>query len=133
MKRTYRSMADELGIEVCSDCHGKDHRIGTVDHARGVIHLAEPRVRGTSYLTWADIALFFKLAARLEDPSIDEDIVQWRRVYRMNMLARQIAARIKVRVPARYATGNKAFVLAGVAGLPNSVPMRKQAFDWARR
>jgi hypothetical protein len=84
-------------------------------------------------VTKADTLTFLKVAAIELDPTINDEPVAWRRTYRLCRLARESGERIDIRLPARLWSADRAFVLAGVAGLPNSVPLRKQAFDWARR
>jgi hypothetical protein len=138
MKKTYEEMARELDIRWCPGtvigypCP-MEHRLnGSVTHDRG------PDAPGTVH--WreassnpADQLAFLKLAAMALDPTLADEATPWRRVYRLCMLARATGARLHIKVPARLWAGDKAFVLAGVAGLPNDVPQRKQAFDWARR
>lgn len=81
----------------------------------------------------ADTLAFLKVAAVELDPTINDEPVAWRRTYRLCRLARESGEKLAIRLPASYWSADKASVLAGVAGLPNNVPMRKQAFDWARR
>jgi hypothetical protein len=87
----------------------------------------------TRPITRTDTLAFLKVAAVELDPSIDDEIVPWRRTYRICRLARESGEKLGIRLPASYWSVDRAFVLAGVAGLPNEVPLRKQAFDWARR
>jgi len=84
-------------------------------------------------VTKADTFAFLKVAAVELDPSINDELVPWRRTYRLCRLARESGEKLGIRLPASYWRIDRASVLAGVAGLPNSVPMRRQAFDWARR
>jgi hypothetical protein len=129
---TYQSMARDLGLGYCRGinergqyCH-LEHRLnGSV--ADDVVHFADRPV------TRADTFAFLKLAAQVIDPTLRDEAVPWRRVYRMNRLVRDLAHRLHVRLPAHSSRMDRAFVLAGVAGLSNEVPLRKQAFDWARR
>ena len=124
-------MAAELGIEYCgginkrgSYCHAGDHRTGFV--VDEVIHFADRPVTKASTYT------FLKLVARPRVP--DADVMEpWRRVYAIDYWARLAGETLRIRLPAKYWAADKAFVLAGVAGLSNKVPTRKQAFDWARR
>jgi hypothetical protein len=84
---------------------------------------------------WPDIKRFLLLCARAKDPTLwasyDEPV--WLKVYRGNVAARYIGWQIHIRVPARYHRFDKMIVLSGVTLLSNDVPLRKQAFDWARR
>lgn len=130
MNRTYAAMAAALGLEYCFGmerwggyCH-LDHRIGA--STPGKVHLADTNPN------WAGIFTFLKLAAAAKEPSINDD-APWVRVYRQNMLARSLGHQINIRVPSRILRRDRAFVKASVAGLPNSTPLRKEAYDWARR
>lgn len=130
---TYKGMALTLGLEYCRGitpwgqyCHAGNHRLqGFV--TPGVVHLAEP-----STVDRRDALVFLRLAAQVLDPTINDDI-PWRRTYRLYRGVQDAALRFHMSYPPRHWLADKAFVLAGVAGLPNSVPMRKQAYDWARR
>jgi len=84
-------------------------------------------------VTKADTLTFLKVAAVELEPSINDEPVAWRRTYRLCRLARESGEKLDIRLPRSYWSADRASVLAGVAGLPNSVPLRKQAFDWARR
>lgn len=129
---SYEGMAHDLGLPYCRGilptgqyCH-RDHRLnGSV--ADGAIHFSDRPV------TRVDTLAFLKLAAQVIDPTLAEESVPWRRVFRMNRLVRQTARRLHVRLPGHLSRMDRAFVLAGVAGLSNEVPLRKQAFDWSRR
>ena len=125
MRRSYSAMARDLGLELCADC--------PLDHARwgasepGRIHMADVRV------TKAGLARFLGHAAIALDPSINDE-VPWRRVYRRNIAARDLARRLHVRMPGReHYDFDRSFVRASVASIPNSEPLRQAAFDWARR
>lgn len=131
MRRTYGEMARALGVEFCfgmersgSYCHAGDHRLGFATPGR--VHLFDQPPR------WGDLHRFLKLVANALDPTIDE-AEPWARVYRQNLSARALGHRIHIRVPARYLRFDRAFVKASVAGLPNETPLRKEAYDWARR
>lgn len=130
---TYRGMAEHLGVEYCGGlrptghyCHAGNHKLnGFV--TPGTVHLAEPAL-----VDRRDAFLFLRLAAQALDPSINDDI-PWRRTFRLYRAIRDAAARFHIRFQPRYWSFDKAFVLAGVAGLTNEVPMRRQAYNWARR
>ena len=132
---TYDEMAAALGVTRCRGRTPSGHRCdqqhdleGSVDKrgAEHGIHFSERPVQRPSTL------VFLKLVARVEEPSIDFD-TPWRRIYRMNMAVRDLAVRLHIQYPDYQASADRAFVLASVAGMSNAVPMRRQAFDWARR
>ena len=133
MTRTYGGLIRELGL---TPCHGigptghycnLNHNFGAVEP--GMVHIIDgPLGR------WTDKKKFLLLCARAMGrvhPGWNEP--DWQSVYSANMAAREIGLRLHIRVPARYHRLDKAMVLAGVAGISNDVPLRKQAFDWARR
>jgi len=125
-------MAQQLGVAYCGGITSTGHYCDVRWHGRegsaegGVVHFSERPP--SKYNTYA----FLKLVAKVRDPSLADD-VPWRRIYRMDKLARQAANELGIRLPRRLFATDRAFVLAGVAGISNDVPMRKQAFDWARR
>lgn len=130
---TYPQMAQRLGVGYCRGmlptghyCRAGDHRLNGFVRD-GTVHLAEP-----DRVDRRDALVFLRLAAQALDPTMNDD-VPWRRTYRLYRGVRDAAARFHMVYPPRHWTADKAFVLAGVAGLSNSVPMRKQAYDWARR
>jgi hypothetical protein len=84
-------------------------------------------------VTRGGLARFLGLAATALDPTINDE-PPWRRVYRRNVASRDVAHRLHVRMPGReHYDFDRSFVLASIASIPNSEPLRKQAFDWARR
>jgi hypothetical protein len=126
----YAEMADVLGLDYCRGrtvvgnlCALGDHREGFTEP--GVVHFIDRYTR-------SDVHTFLNLAAIAAVPDLVED-APWRRVFRRGRLAREFAVQFGIRSPARLWSADKAFVLAGVAGLSNEVPWRKEAFDWARR
>ena len=125
-------MAHRLGVTYCAGITSTGHYCDVYWHhqegsTRGdVVHFSERQP--SKYHTLA----FLRLVAKVRDPSLDDD-VPWRRIYRMDKLVRQAAAELGIRLPRRLFTTDRAFVLAGVAGISNDVSMRKQAYDWARR
>jgi hypothetical protein len=126
----YDEMAEALGVTRCRGrtpsghrCHEQHDKEGSITD--DIIHFSErPYQR-------PDTLAFLKLVARSQEPSIDAD-EPWRRVYRLNLKVRFLARFLHIRNPAGPARADRAFVLAGVAPLSNDVPLRKQAFDWAR-
>lgn len=129
MTRNISQLAREAGIDYCRGitptghmCHREHHLNG--EAVDGTIHLEDRRANRVNSHA------FLRLAAIALDPTLKED-VPWRRVYRLDQSMRQIARAIDV--PYKSSQMDRAFVLAGVAGLSNDVPLRKQAFDWARR
>ena len=130
-KKTFQQIATELGVPYCGGinkgfrCHEQHDLNGSL--ANGTIHLTDRN--GYRDSTTASL---LSMAARIRDPSLDDDL-PWRRVYRVSIAARVLAAEIHVRLPRGIWDFNRAFVKAGVAGLSNDVPLRKQAFNWARR
>jgi hypothetical protein len=133
MKRTYASMARDLGLTYCHGITATGHYCpeshdlnGSV--TEGSIHFSDRPVGKVNN------AAFLKLAAVALDPSINEESVPWRRVYRRALGMRTAGKVAHVRIPARHMAMDRAVVRAGVAGLTTaSDPLRKRAFDWARR
>jgi hypothetical protein len=127
MRPTYEEMARHLGLFLCRDpACGLDHSIGSA--TLGVVHFNDIR------FSWPGAKRFTALCAIALDPDIDNDVQPlWARVYRINRAASEVGKRIHIRVPRRFTKFDRYVVLAGVAGLSNEVPMRKQAYDWARR
>ena len=128
--RTYGQLVRELDLDYCRgiDRNGfycdLDHVTGS--YTPGTVHLADTPT------TWPGIHRALKLAALAVTPAIDEQ-TPWRRVYLLNIAARIMGKSAHVRVPARHLRFDRRFVLAGVAGIPNSEPMRRDAFNWARK
>lgn len=131
--KTYGELVNELGLEYCRgiDKNGfycgfnsEDHVIGR--HEPGKVHFTDKPV------TWPGVHRALKLAALAQTPAIDEQPT-WRRVYMLNVAARTLGNSVHVRVPARHIRFDRRFVLAGVAGIPNTVTMRRDAFNWARK
>jgi len=133
----YDTMAHKLDVIWCDgsggDCYMRHVLEGSISRKYistkqlPVIHFSDRPI------TKANVAAFLKLVARGEDPSIDEDTALWRRVYVLNIRVRELARTLHIGNPAHPARMDRAYVLASVAGISNEVPMRKQAFDWARR
>jgi hypothetical protein len=132
VRRSYAAMAREIGLEVCSGvsrsglyCRTFDHRHGASEQGR--IHLVDTRV------TKPGLARFLKLAALAQDPTINE-APPWVRTYLLHLASQRVARQLHVRMPPREVYDmDRAFVRASVAGMPNSVALRRRAFDWARR
>lgn len=136
MIRRCDDMLRELGLTPCHGILPTGHYCGlnSQQHAKGVfsgkiVHCTDDEVD-----SWPDIKAFTRFAARALDPSLNyTDQPFWRQLYRENMAAREVGRRLNIRVPRRYLVMERLTVLTGVAGLPNSIPLRKQAYDWARR
>lgn len=125
---TTEEMAQGLGIKLCTGmlptgrkCHF-NHLVGSVHE--GTLHFYS-RVMGK-----ADTLAFLRAASSLLDPSLRDD-PPWLRVYRQNMAFRAMSKKLGIRPP--DPATDKKFVLASVVDMSNEVPMRRQAFDWARR
>jgi hypothetical protein len=127
-------MAQALDVEHCRGITPSGHYcpIPSGDHMQGVVtkdgvvHWLERRVE------FSGIVRFLRLVAQSRHPDINDEI-PWRRVYRLCKTATEMSPTIHTRIPARYFRKDRAFVKASVASLTNDVPMRKEAFDWARR
>jgi len=131
MRKTFQQIATELEVPYCGGvrkgfyCHEQHDLAGSV--VDGTIHMRDHKSGRPS----AQVA-FLKMVARARDPSLDTDI-PWRRVYRTDAAVYELARRIHIRPPKKVFDFDRAFVRAGVAGLSNDIPMRKQAYDWSRR
>lgn len=130
MRRTAANIAHTLNIPYCGGIYKgfrcyEEHKLnGSVTN--GIMHLEDRLVNRYT------IASVLKLAARAQDPTLADD-VPWRRVYRTSVAVQALAATARVRYSRESFKADRAFVLANVAGMPNEVPLRRQAFDWARR
>jgi hypothetical protein len=124
-RRPYDEMARELGLDLCRGCPDYDHAGG--EAGAGRVHY------DALTSSWPATKRFLKLCAYARDPALRDTGPLWAHVYLTNMASREIGRRLGIRVPSRYLTLDRIVVLAGVAGLSNDVPMRKQAYDWARR
>jgi hypothetical protein len=125
MRATYEEMARELGLDYCDRCRLFNHTMGEAQV--GIVHLNDVR------FSWPGAKAFLRLCAIALDPSLRDVEPFWLYLYRLNIAARDVGLRVHLKVPRRFFELDRAFVLAGVAGLTNEVPMRRQAFDWARR
>lgn len=131
MSRRYSTMLADIGLEHCHGirrgfyCHEGDHEAGFA--TPGIVHLTDRR------WSWSGTHRVLKLAALAVQPGLAGIEPRWRRVWAINIAARDLGRRARVRVPARCVEYDRAVVLAGVARVPNTVPDRKRAFDWARR
>ncbi len=133
MRRTYQQLATELGVRFCFGitptglyCEHEHTRQGS--WSPGVIHMVDGRVSKPG------LARFLRLAAQAQAPQLFEHEPEWRRVYFLHRYSRMLAGRLHVRMPPRAIYDfDRAFVLAATAGMPNSVPYRFQAHEWARR
>ena len=134
MTRTYGGLIRELGLTPCHGigptghyCH-RNHNIGEVEN--GIVHMIDAPLG-----RWTDIKRFLLLCARAKDSTLwasyDEPV--WLKVYRGHIAARAVGKRLRIRVPVEYYVFDKLLVLSGTTSLSNDVPLRKQAFDWARR
>lgn len=128
--KTFQQIASDLGVPYCGGinkgfrCYLEHDLNGSL--VDGTIHLRDRQTNRANTL------VMLKMVARIRDPSLDSDL-PWRRTYRTAVAVRGLAAEIHIRLPRDAFDFDRAFVLAGVAGLPNSVAFRKQAYDWARR
>jgi hypothetical protein len=124
---SFAEMAEAMGIRHCRGidpsghyCH-EEHRDGGTA-TDGVVHLVETATRRR----------FLYLAAVASEPDLATEPA-WRRVYRIAMFQRHWASEFGVRIPVAIRRRDKAFVLASLVDVPASEPLRKEAFDWARR
>jgi len=131
MKTTVMAITRELGVPYCWGisrgfyCPQNHRQQGTVT-PDGIVHLHDHVVTKTNLVT------LLKLVTRAQDPTLNDD-VPWRRVYRTSVGVRALAYRLRTRIPREAWAADRSFVRASCAGLSNDVPLRKQAYDWARR
>lgn len=135
VKRRYGSLTRELGLTPCHGTLPTSHYCGLTrdEHVRGrvtgrIVHFPNDAPN------WARTKVFLSLCAAALDPTLnDPSEPHWRKVYRLNIASREVGRRLHIRVPRRFLRFDGLVVLAGVTGLPDDIPLRKQAFDWARR
>lgn len=131
MSNRYASIVTRAGLEHCRGirngfyCHEGDHDEGF--WTPGVVHISDKR------WSWTTAHRIVKLAALAADPTLDTVKPHWRRRWLINLRARDIGAKAHVKVPAKYIAYDRAYVLAAVRDIPNTIEDRKRAFDWARR
>jgi len=128
MTRSYTDLTLSLGLMPCEECD-----LGAGAHAIG-------RVTGTTIhfpnmtVSRASNKRYLKLAAMALDPTLtDPREPLWRHIYRTSIAMRGVARALHILIPRSDMALSRAVVLAGVAGQTNEVPLRKQAYDWARR
>lgn len=131
-RRRLTDLAIALGLTYCAGITkqgfycGLDHQVGEAED--GIVHLADQE-----RLTEAKLGRFLWLAAEARDPTLRED-PPWRRTYRVALAVRKLAAEAHIRPPGRsFWAWHRAFVLASITSIPNREPLRRAAFDWARR
>jgi len=128
MTRSYVDLTLELGLVPCQRCH-----LTTLVHANGRVTGQTIHFPGRS-INRVDNKRFLKLATIALDPTLaDPNETLWRNIYRTSVAMRGVARTLHIRIPRSDMSLSRAVVLAGVAGLTNDVPLRKQAYDWARR
>lgn len=137
---TYGALIRELGLTPCHGILPTGHYcdFASAEHGAGriegrIIHFDDDPVPNGPVGDWRQMKEFLILCARALDPSLDVEDERWRKLYRTTMFARTVGNRVHVRVPRHFFTMDRLTVLAGVAGLTSEEPLRKQAFDWARR
>lgn len=131
IKRKYPDIVREAGQQYCSGvnargfvCHAFDHRTGEAEP--GVVHMLDGK------WSWPRAYRLLKLIALARHPDINDEPT-WRRVYRLSTTANEIGRAMHMRVPFRFTTFDRRFVLAALADVPNAVPDRQRAFNWARK
>jgi hypothetical protein len=128
MTRSYTDLTLSLGLMPCRACD-----LGIAIHAGGrttgtTIHFLDKNINRI------DNKRYLKLAAMALDPTLtDPREPLWRHIYRTSIAMRGVARTLHILNPRSDMALSRAVVLAGVAGLTNEVPLRKQAYDWARR
>jgi hypothetical protein len=129
MTRSYTDLTLSLGLMPCGACDDLSIAIHAGGRTTGTtIHFLDKNINR------ADNRRFLKLAAFGLDPTLtDPREPLWRHIYRTSVAMRGVARTLHIRIPRSDMSLSRAVVLAGVAGLTNEVPLRKQAFDWARR
>lgn len=128
MTRSYTDLTLSLGLMPCRSCD-----LGIAIHAKGrttgtTIHFLDKNINR------ADNKRFLKLATMALDPTLtDRREPLWRHIYRTSIAMRDVARALHILIPRSDMALSRAVVLAGVAGLTNDVPLREQAYNWARR
>ncbi len=128
--RRYGDLIRSLDIDYCRgiDATGNycdlDHIVGEAHPGR--VHLADLAT------TSSGVYRALKLVSLAQHPEFNDE-PPWRRTYLVNLAVRDLARQARIRVPARHVRMDRRYVLAGVAGLPNSVRLRRDAYHWARK
>lgn len=128
MKRTYRNLAKQLGLALCPDEDGAFiPACQWPGWSPGLIHWEGGRV------TTAGLYRFLLTAAVALDEKLVEVQPEWRRIYLLHQAASRLARQLRVRVPFEQSLLERRRVKALLVGVPSHIPLRKEAFQWARR
>lgn len=136
--RTYRSIADTLGVVLCPDAEGTfihGCSITLPAHDTGVAGWGG-RVHWNAFkrVTPGGLYKFLKLAAiALDGESYIRDAVDWQRIYLQHQAVNRLARRARVRIPFEQTLVERRRVKAMLVGIPTERALRKEAFNWARR
>lgn len=134
MKRTYASIAAELGIVLCpgdgtvfadeQEWTGPDHERGAWD--LGIVHWRDRKA------TPRGLYKFLKLSAAAKGMNFVGQ-PDWARSYLIHRAMTALARQARVKLPADLSTLERRRVKAMLIDVPPSTPLRKEAFQWSRR
>lgn len=137
--RTYRSIADTLGVQLCPDAEGNfigGCQYTLPQHDTGVAGWGG-RVHWNAFkrVTPAGLYRFLKVAAMSLDAEeyLREQTSDWARIYLLHLAVNRLARRARVRIPFNLTLVERRRVKAMLVGVPTDRALRKEAFNWARR
>lgn len=133
--RTYRSIADTLGVQLCPDAEGSlvrgcDLPVAAHDSGgwdRGIVHWTD-----RSRITPRGLYRFLMFSALALNSSLTDE-EDWRRIYLAHMALNRLARKARIRIPSELTTVERRRVKALLVGVPRDTPLREKAFRWARR
>jgi hypothetical protein len=136
--RTYRSIADQLGLRMCPDEAGDfvkgcqhtvaNHDTGGTRFPPMTVHWRERRLSPSGTYRFLELA-----ALALDDDLIGVTKQPWRRLYLTQMAIQRLARRVRVRIPLETTIETRRRLKAMLVRVPTKAPLRGRAFQWSRR
>lgn len=135
-RMTFPDVAAQLGVTICGPndlCRQSqiDHDRGEYSLTLGMVHWRERR------MTKAGLYRFLRLVALAKHPDMTRTITgvrpTWQRTYLIHRQVNVYARMLHVRIPFDLTREARARVKSSVLDVPRRTPLRREAFQWARR